>query len=88
MGEEIVLDLFKGREVADVAAGILHQIHNIHGGDHAGVRLSGGEDVSQDHVIRMGEHLGKLRQKRFRSCIGMRLEDNPQLIMRVFSGRI
>ena len=51
MGEEVVLNLAEGREVVNVAASVFHEVHDVHGGYHAGVRLSGGEDICQDDMV-------------------------------------
>ena len=71
----------------DIGTGLLQKTVNIHGRNLSRIGLSCGIDIRQHHVVSESQHLGKLREKCLGSCVSMRLENNPELIVRIFPCR-
>ena len=75
--------LFKAWEVVCIAPFCLQFICNLFRRHSESIRFSCSINVCQNHMICMRKCLDEFREESFRTCISMRLENAPDLTMRI-----
>ena len=77
IGEEIVLNFVKCREVFTRCSKLLDAFLQILGRDTQSICFSGCINISNYYVIGQTESLGKFRKQSLGTCVCMRLEYTP-----------
>ena len=77
---QIVFDFRKGWEIFAGSAEFYNALLDIFGGDAERIGFSGCVNIGENHMVCQGKSGGEIIEQRFRSGVGMRLEDAPQSV--------
>ena len=84
---QIVFDFRKGWEIFAGSAEFYNAFLDIFGGDAERIGFSGCVNIGENHMVCQGKSGSEIIEQRFRSGVGMRLEDAPDLTVRVIFRR-
>ncbi len=71
----------------ETRVGMIQRRRDCRAGDAGDRLLARGVDVGDQHVIGVGEGVGKVVPERLRPAVGVRLPDRPNLPIRVAAAR-
>ena len=77
IGEQIILDLIKSREVFTRGSQFQNLFLEIFGGNTDGICLSCRINICQNDMVSQSQSFGKLRKEGFSTGVCMRLEYTP-----------
>ena len=80
---QIVFDFRKGWEIFAGSAEFYNALLDIFGGDAERIGFSGCVNIGENHMVCQGKSGGEIIEQRFRSGVGMRLENTPHFFMRI-----
>ena len=86
--ETEVLDFSETGEIIGITALFFQCICKVKRRNTKGIRFSGGVNIGQNNMIGPLERFYKFIKQRLGTCVGMGLEDAPELLVRVVMGSV